>query len=282
MLLMRRKTIQLAHKTLVISLPAKWVKRCEIKKGDELDVEQNKNELKISLPKPQIKKSKTINADVWGRLLSRYLVSLYHQGFSEFEIRYDAPEMLKRIQTATAHMIGFEMVKQTKNFVVIRDITGPSDEEFSTILRRLFLLVLDVFQDGIEAIKTDDKKQIQTLILKDVEINKFSHFCLRKINKGDVKEEQKARIYFTTCILLEKIGDDLKSVLTEKRINTKQLNEILHLFRLCYELAITPEPKKALEIANVYDELNAQNVHPKLKALTESIIFLQNNYLSLA
>ena len=222
---MIRKTIQLAHKTLVISLPSKWVKQYEIKKGDELHIELNKNELKISLPKPQIKKSKTINAEEWDKLLSRYIVSLYDQGFSEFAIKYNSPEMLKRIQTATAHMIGFEMVKQTKNFVVIRDITGPSDVEFSTILRRLFLLVLDVFQDGIEAIKTNNKKQIQTLILKDVEINKFAHFCLRKIKKGDVKEEQKARVYFTTCILLEKIAYDLKSILTEKQINTKQLNE---------------------------------------------------------
>ena len=35
---MKRNVIQLAGKTLVVSLPSKWVKLNSVKKGDELNV----------------------------------------------------------------------------------------------------------------------------------------------------------------------------------------------------------------------------------------------------
>lgn len=281
---MKRKTIQLAKKTLVISLPSKWVKKYEIKKGDELEIELNKHELRILLQKAPPKQAKTINAEDWQRLLARYMVACYHQGISEFEIRYNSPDMLKKVQTAISHMIGFETTTQKKNSMIVKDITGPSDEEFSTIFRRLFLLILDVFQDGIAALKRKDKGEIQTLRLKDVEINKFSHFCLRKINKGDIQEEQKARIYYFLCILLEKIADGFKDILNKNYTSSqiKRLDKITKLLRLCYEFTFTTSPKKAIEIADAYDKINSQKLPPEFRSLTELIILIQNQQLSLA
>jgi len=202
----------------------------------------------------------------------------------EFEIRYNSPDMLKKVQTAISHMIGFETTTQKKNSMIVKDITGPSDEEFSTIFRRLFLLILDVFQDGIAALKRKDKGEIQTLRLKDVEINKFSHFCLRKINKGDIQEEQKARIYYFLCILLEKIADGFKDILNKNYTfsQIKSLDKITKLLRLCYEFTFTTSPKKAIEIADAYDKIKSQKLPPEFRSLTELIILIQNQQLSLA
>ena len=44
---MKRKAIQLANQTLVISMPSKWVKEQGIKKGDEIDVEEKGKRLMI-------------------------------------------------------------------------------------------------------------------------------------------------------------------------------------------------------------------------------------------
>ena len=278
---MRRKAIQLAHKTLVISLPSKWVKRCEIKKGDELDVEEIKNTLKISISQKVKTNNKNVEAKDWERLLERYLISLYQKGVTEFEIRYNSADMFKKIQAASSQLVGFEIVEQAKGRLILKDITGPSEEKFKVVFRRLFLLVLDMMQEGISAMKTNNKKDIETVIVKDTEINKFSNFCLRKLNKGDVMDEEKARVYYFLCILLEKIADGFKEILNRKI--TKQqltnLEEIIQLLRLCYDFTITPSQVKAFDISAQYDKIKSRNLMPELKSLTELIIPIQMQQL---
>ena len=53
---MKRKAIQLASQTIVVSLPAKWVRQQGIKKGDEIDVEERGKELVIGNKMPNKKK----------------------------------------------------------------------------------------------------------------------------------------------------------------------------------------------------------------------------------
>ena len=274
---MRRKTIQLAKKTLVISLPSKWVKAYAIKKGDELEIETKHDSLFISLHKQQPKTSKRILAEDWGKILSRHLVGLYHKGINEFEIQFASAQHLQGIQTAVSHMIGFEIVQQEKNKVILKDVTGPSDEDFMTVFRRLFLIVLQMFEEGIAAVKKNNKEDIKTVVLKDIEVNKFSHFCLRKINKGDVEDEYKARIYHTICVLLEKTADELKRNLQDKK-RIKELEGLEKLLRSCYELTMNPLSKKALAIAHQYDQTK---ISSELTPLRELIILIQNQQLGL-
>ena len=47
---MKRNVIQLAGKTLVISLPARWTKLNNIKKGDELTFNYNETEINMASP----------------------------------------------------------------------------------------------------------------------------------------------------------------------------------------------------------------------------------------
>ena len=121
---MKRKTIQLAHKTLVISLPAKWVKQNAVQKGDELEIDLAKNTLQISVHKDLPNKTRIINTKEWARITPRYLFSLYHMGINEFEIFYDSPKMLKKMQEVSGHMVGFETIAQRKNSLILKEITA--------------------------------------------------------------------------------------------------------------------------------------------------------------
>lgn len=81
---MRRKVIQLAGKTLVVSLPSKWVKKTVVNKGDELEITENGHSLVIS----QIEKkvcTRTV-IDVSGlnaSLVWRYLTAAYIKGIED-------------------------------------------------------------------------------------------------------------------------------------------------------------------------------------------------------
>jgi len=45
---MKRKIIQTAGKTMVVSLPSAWVKKYGIKKGEEVEVEERGAEISVS------------------------------------------------------------------------------------------------------------------------------------------------------------------------------------------------------------------------------------------
>ena len=51
---MKRKVIQLAGKTSVISLPSKWVQQQGIKKGDELEIKEEGSKIIVSSEKGSI------------------------------------------------------------------------------------------------------------------------------------------------------------------------------------------------------------------------------------
>ena len=48
---MKRKVIQIANSTQLISLPREWAKKYNIKKGDELEIEAKGNKLEICCEK---------------------------------------------------------------------------------------------------------------------------------------------------------------------------------------------------------------------------------------
>jgi len=55
---MRRKVIQIADSTQLVSLPRKWALKHGIKKGDELNIEEKGSELLVSVEKGEVKLKK--------------------------------------------------------------------------------------------------------------------------------------------------------------------------------------------------------------------------------
>ena len=60
---MKRKVIQLAHSTAVISLPSKWVKKYGVKKGDEIEVGEEESRLIVTAEQTGSPKKQEIEVD---------------------------------------------------------------------------------------------------------------------------------------------------------------------------------------------------------------------------
>ena len=52
MCIMKRSVIQLAGKTLLVSLPSKWARNCGVRKGEDIEVEERGKSLVITTEKP--------------------------------------------------------------------------------------------------------------------------------------------------------------------------------------------------------------------------------------
>jgi len=261
---MKRKVIQLAGKTLVVSLPTEWTKKYNIKKGDEIEIEEIKNKLIIS-PKKDLTNER-ISLDVSGLspMIYRILGAVYKAGYDEVEVIYETKKDLEEIEEVSSReFIGFEIVRKGKNSILMKTVSEIQHEEFDAMLRRTFLLILEIAEEGQEAMKNLDKKKLLKLIELDKEVNKYADFCRRSLNKrGYASFIRTPTIYFIVEEL-EKISDAYRDLCKATiELNRRLDDEIISLhekvnifFREFYELHYKFDMNKLAEHGKKRGEL---------------------------
>ena len=95
---MKRKIIQIAESTQLVSLPRKWALRHGLKKGDEVEVIEEGDEVIIQTGKEAKQEAVTIDLTKSGRLAERFLITAYRSGYDEVRILYKDPDILQRLQ----------------------------------------------------------------------------------------------------------------------------------------------------------------------------------------
>ena len=179
---MRRKVIQQGPSTLMVSLPSKWVKENNVKKGDEITLDVTNNQLVLYTEQKQEKKTE-VRIDRREEYLDRILMNKYRQGYNEVIVYYKDPDVIDDIKGTLRYLLGFEIVDQTAASCTIKNISEGSDENYEVMFRRLFQIMLTMAESCLEYAETkDDKKRKAAIDLRETLI-KLEQFNLRLINK---------------------------------------------------------------------------------------------------
>jgi len=246
---MQRKVMQLGGKTLVISLPSKWAKNNSVKKGDDINIEEEEKRLIVSTEKERESERIILNTDELGYYDPLYIAYLYQAGIDEIRINYKDRDVFKRIQEKIPDLMGYEIINQGENYVEIKSVSSTLEEEFGTILRRTFYILEDMGKSGLEAIKNKDIERLKDIIPLENSIDKFTDFCKRVLNKRGYKNSRKTQFYYVIIRDLEKIGDyyeEITNHIIENRLKPsnetlklyEQTNEFLSLFhKLFYKFS---------------------------------------------
>ncbi|MBN2053162.1 AbrB/MazE/SpoVT family DNA-binding domain-containing protein [Candidatus Woesearchaeota archaeon] len=243
---MKRKVIQLAGKTLVVSLPSKWVKKYGVKKGEEVEVEEGESKLAITVVGKGEKKTKILDVKNLDVMLNRTIGGLYKAGYDEIEIIYHSPEQYQIIRDVlNKTCLGYEIIKQGQRVIVIRNLSDLHSQELDNLIRRLFLTLLSSAEDSLAYIKQNNLKGLEEIELRDQLINKYSDLCRRILNIQGYESTKTTTTFYYICEGLEKVGDgyrDLVKFILKNKINKidKDTIEIISdlnlMLRLFYEL----------------------------------------------
>ncbi|MBI2148957.1 phosphate uptake regulator PhoU [Candidatus Woesearchaeota archaeon] len=232
---MKRKVIQLAGKTSVISLPNKWIRRFNIKKGDELDLEELGNNILIKIIKNETEvRNISFNIDNFNERTLRYAASALHKlGYDEITFYYNKPKLNDVIQDLIKNLLlGFVVIEQTGKKVVLKNISNEVDSEFNSTLRRAFLVTISLSNSSLEAIEAGQFENLLSLINLEMSNNQLTSFCIRLINKGFYRELDKQQFITTIIWNLEKICDEYKAICVQLSKNTNKIPmEILDLYK---------------------------------------------------
>ena len=286
---MKRKVVLHGPSTLIVSLPSKWAKKYGIKRGDELDVEENNDKLLINAKKRVKLDKKEINISELYPLIRRTLVKVYQEGYDEIAINFDKPELINQVQSIIGELIGFEIIEQGKNRCIVKNVSGSSGEDFEVLFRRIFLILKSIFEDGQVAFEKNDKALIKNLIYRDIEVNKLTHFCLRVLNKKIV---DKKAIYFTIIHSCERISDEYKHMLSmysdkKLKVDDKFLkfhDKLKQFFDSIYGFTFECKRENAIGIAKYNERLREDIQSVKdyfpFKNLLDNMLFIQELQLA--
>ena len=210
---MRRKLVQHGNTSLTVSIPKKWTDKFHLKKGDEIEIDEQGDSIILKADKGGIKpiKKGILDISILGSLSRRAFDAMYKAGYDEVEINYTNNSQLVDIEKAiNLEAMTFEIVKQEKNKCIVKNISEADTKEFDQLLRRTVLLLKVMSDDILTALKNRDYDTIRNI--KDLERtnNKFTHFCRRALAKNSYKEYDKTVFLYTFVEQLESCADELK------------------------------------------------------------------------
>lgn len=242
---MKRKIIQLAGKTAVISIPSDWVKKYNLRKGQELDISENGRELIIKTDNFVAEKEIKINICGLNEQSVKWALSALHKkGYDTIALIYENPKIIYTIQEMVKDvMMGFVVMEQTSKRCVLRSISQDLETEFDSTLRRAFLVTRSLAQGIYSNINNYDL--LKDYLESEKINNQLTNFCERILNKQGHKEQDKTSFYYIIVWNLEKVCDEYKNLcqnIYENKLKANQetldliksVNNLFEEFYVCF------------------------------------------------
>ncbi|MFC1727966.1 AbrB/MazE/SpoVT family DNA-binding domain-containing protein [Nanoarchaeota archaeon] len=261
---MKRKIIKQGHNTLTMTLPSDWVKKQGLSAGEEVDLIETDNSLIINGDGAGEPKKAEINIkDFTIPLLWRYFQAAYRAGCDEIKIVFDTSKKKYQdayhyyttqfdyaklgeklppkpgnamIQEVVNRFIGVDILESGEKYCLVKELGGVSPKEFETSLRRIFLVIIQMFDRVYEAIEKNQIgdptlcKEIHTI---DLNVDKFVDYCARILNKTNTKfSDKEKQLIFSSLFLLELVGDEFKYIGKHIATSEKSLKDVLPMVTL--------------------------------------------------
>lgn len=271
---MKRKAIQLANQTIVISLPSKWVKQQGIKKGDEIDITEEDEKLIIrGSTHSDIKTFVLDIKDYSQTILCRQLRTLYRKGYDKLTLRFRSPTQLNIIEDTIKNLIGFEIVEQSKEECVIEDIAESQTKDIDKLIKRVIMLMMSMCEELQDDTRALDLERLNSIILTDKQINKFIDYIIRLINKNVIPKPIKRELLYFLALQLEVVGDRCKLV-AEKITEIKSEKKVFTFNKLTMNFL-----KETYRILGVFNSsLYKASEESSLKKIDETRKLINRTY----
>ena len=278
---MIRKITKHGPTTLITSLPQEWVKRFNLVKGDEINVEVKEDKLILSpIKRVEVVKKVTIDLREFDENIVNFILPIPHKiGYDEVEILFVNPKIAKKCQQRINEMlVGYEIIEQSANRILIKNISSSFEEQYENLLKRLFLVTITFANELLQQLsKNQDFSELMNL---EQTINKISNLCERILNTELYRD--KKNFHYLIAWNLESIGDNYRDILEycmKSKISLdkevldffSQINELLKdYFQLHYKFDL----KKIGDIKNVQKNVNKNINFYLLKTRNKQEIFV--------
>lgn len=207
--------------SFTITLPKEWITRFNLKDKDKVIMDQHKSG-SISILPYYVKKIQhrtiisisnlTLNAIV------REIIAHYIVGVDELVLKENqfTSEQKSAIRKVTRDLVGMEIIEETSNKIIIKNVFDNRKFSISDSVEKMFLIIIAMYEDVMRAIENRDKNLAIDIIDRDVEIDRLYLTVVRQLHslfQDRVSEEEvglsleAVHYYETVATQLERIAD---------------------------------------------------------------------------
>jgi len=231
-----------------VSLPKRWVLDAGLKAGDTVFLETEGDGAVSVRPRPAHKvpmRRRLFEEKGEERRdhLLRKLIGAYIGGFSFIEIRFpsEMAPFVRKVAREFSHMvIGPEVIEESRNAVVIQDLSDTAELSAEKCLRRMHLIVRAMHEDALEALRTHDEALARDVAQRDQDVDRLYWMVAKQYNVAHTagaptpNAASKIELHNSRLIakLLERIGDHAERIartyptFAEGRLEPKLIKEM--------------------------------------------------------
>jgi len=233
-----RKLIKFGNSSYIVSLPQKWIQKHNLKKGDIIYLDENADsELMLNSKDKRMEKNanKKITINVDGKDaddINRELISAYINNYSD--ITFSGTELEQKKDTITKIIdfkVGIEIIDQSKNSLVVKDLLDFEVISVKNIARRMDNILRSMFEELKNGLSENIfKTWIHREIYKiDADLNKLYFLVWKIVRKGYenpmiLKNLKMSQMDLSNLqwisLYIEYVGDEIKRV-AKFLVNTK-------------------------------------------------------------
>ncbi|MDD4126382.1 MAG: phosphate uptake regulator PhoU [Methanomicrobium sp.] len=219
-----RKVQMSGGSSYIVSLPKDWVKKSNIKKNDPIGLIIQDDGTLLITPNTsgdQIQKiwECEVSTSTDKIFFLRCLIGAYISGYTSIKIWAHGrlpPFAMVVIREFTNMAIGQEVVDETENTVLIKDLLNPSEMPLKDTISRMSVIVIKMHHDALIALKENDISLAENVISRDNDVDRLHWLIGRQSNLilSDINLSRKMNIstenavhFFLTSRIIERVGD---------------------------------------------------------------------------
>ena len=198
-----RKLQKVGHSSISVSLPRKWVKEMNLKRGDAVVVvPENDGSLKIfpsdTLEQDQRAEEYICNSDLCDdpKMLERIIVGSYILGrdiFSVISSERMRSEHIEEVRGIISKLIGLGIVEETSDRIVLQCSVDPRKFHLDMLLRRLSIISLTIVEEAVQALVDFNTSLARDAMKREDEADMMYLLAMRLLisaqRRRDVAEE---------------------------------------------------------------------------------------------
>ena len=171
-----RKVQVTGGSTYTVSIPKDWATANGVSAGSRVEFYPEGDSLFLTPVTEEERTEGTLDiAALSGEELTRAVMTMYVSGFDIIALEADriTTDQRRTIREATQGLVGLEVLEETGDRIVIRDLLDSSELSIHNAVTQMRLIALSMFEDAMSALAENDADRARDVIQRDDDVDRL-------------------------------------------------------------------------------------------------------------
>jgi phosphate uptake regulator len=171
-----RKVQVTGGSTYTVSIPKEWATENGVSAGSEVEFYPEGDSLFLTPRTGDDRTEGTLDVtDLSGDELTRAVMTMYVSGFDIIALESSriTTDQRRTIRQTTQGLVGLEVLEETRDRVVLRDLLDSSELSIHNAVTRMRLIAISMLEDAVDSLAENDRDMARDVIQRDDDVDRL-------------------------------------------------------------------------------------------------------------